>query len=320
MVDQEFLERAKRTLRLARVHQHLRSVADEVTMIRECLVLAEASPARLGITEDELVEMVRNGYLAEARIIFDLACDSAASSLEKDFFFSELVGLIMKSVIAARPSAAKLRATAVVAEPAKGPPAKADPLAEIERAKTERARLVAELASVDAKLERLRAENDAHNAAVLARLDPSNGLVPFEGLGQLPGPGNVDDLDFDGAFGEGPESLATPILPGLPLAAVIIRDGTDDDGEPAIELTDADIDYEEPDPVITIVAEAEVSEHVLELVASPMSADELCAIKFFGEKDAIALGLLYPLTNVRSRPRTVPPPLPPREAASDGAA
>ncbi|HTM67926.1 MAG TPA: hypothetical protein VL426_01375 [Candidatus Binatia bacterium] len=307
MADQEFFERAKRALRLVRTHQHLRDVADEVTVIRECLAMAASSPIALGVTDADLVEMVRNGYMAEARIIFDLACDKAASSIEKDFFFSELVSLVVRATVASRPSEAPARAAALLAEPARTVQAKAeDPLAEIERLKAERGRLAAELRAADEKLDKLRREQDEKNAALLAQFDPSNGLVPFAGLAQLSGTGEgVDDLDFDGAFGGEPSPLATPILPAVTATKIVAIEGSDvtlelDDGH-VIELTTEDIESEEdPDPVI-------------EVVCGPISADEACILRFFGEKDAIALGLLFPLTNIRPRARTTPPPLPRRD-------
>lgn len=315
MAAPEFLERAKRTLRLVRKHQHLRNVADEVSAIRECLVMAAASPATIGITETDLIAMVRNGYLAEARIIFDLAVDKAASSVEKDFFFTELVGLIVKATVASRPAESRVHATAVVPEPAVAG-GDDDPLAEIERLKAERARLAAELASADERIEGLRTALDARNAALLARFDPSNGLVPLKDLGQLEGTGDVDDLDFDGAFRPGSASAEPSSSVVAASAAEPLGDGTEDDGEPAIELSEDDIESEEPDAAIEVIdrsfeAGDEASGDAPTLFAAPIGDDEMCIIKFFGEKDAIALGLLFPLTDGRpARPRRGPPPLP----------
>lgn len=121
MMKEEFLDRAKRSLRLARMHHVLRDVSAEVTDVREALAAAGSQPAAIGITEDELVALVRGGYLAEARITFDLAVDETASRTEKDFFFSELVALIAKATLAATPQRLTVREVPLTAEPAAEP-------------------------------------------------------------------------------------------------------------------------------------------------------------------------------------------------------
>ncbi|HTK05315.1 MAG TPA: hypothetical protein VL500_07030 [Candidatus Eisenbacteria bacterium] len=305
MSNSPFLDRARRSLRLVREHQHLRDVAEEVSAIRECLAASGTSPVSLGVTDADLVEMVRNGYMAEARIIFELAVDKAASSIEKDFFFSELVALIVKAAVATAPAELPVRGPVLLVEPARdGVAVTEEPLSEIESLKASRERLAADLAATDARLAELRAAQDARNAATLAELDPlqglqqldRNGVTPFSGLED----GDIAVLNFD-AFGE----TAPPPLPAMEenddpvititCEAIPIAD-EDDDGTPAIDLTEDDILTER-----------------IEVIVAPVPVDELFAIKFFGEKDAVALGLIHPLTNGRppTAKRRVPPPLPP---------
>src|SRR5688572_4282087 len=96
----EFLDRARRHLSLARLHQGLRDVTAEVVNVREALAAANSQPAAIGATEEDLVEMLRSGHVAEARMLFDFAADAQLSPLEKDFFFDELVTQIVKAVAA----------------------------------------------------------------------------------------------------------------------------------------------------------------------------------------------------------------------------
>lgn len=107
MTRERLLERAKRSLRLAVLHQGLRDVSAEVADVRESLAAAGAQPASVGVTESELCELVRNGCLAEARITFDLAADRGSTPSERDLLFADLVALVTKAIKAGPPAEEK---------------------------------------------------------------------------------------------------------------------------------------------------------------------------------------------------------------------
>ncbi|MEY4744425.1 MAG: hypothetical protein RL272_370 [Candidatus Parcubacteria bacterium] len=105
MTRDRLLERARRSHRLAVLHRGLRDVSGEVAAVRESLTAAGSQPAAIGVTEAELAELVRSGFLAEARITFELAADSGSTPSERDFLFTDLVALIAKALAVETPAA-----------------------------------------------------------------------------------------------------------------------------------------------------------------------------------------------------------------------
>jgi hypothetical protein len=282
MMKDEFLDRARRSLRLARLHHGLRDVSAEVTDVREALAAAGSQPAAIGITEDELVALVRGGYLAEARLTFDLAVDGAATALEKDFFFSELVTLIAKAAISAAPRRPTVREQPLTAAPADEPLAEED----VETLKAEKERLAGRIAALDRRIDEIRAETDRKAAEYLERNDPflrnePSGCHELRALMADVTDEAIDSLDFSRLEGGTLD---------LPTAAVRIPD---DDPDPVIEIDVADIDGE-----------------VLLEIVEPNPEYDRFAVQFFGEKDAIALGFAPAQVVVLPPPRIVPPPLP----------
>lgn len=106
MTRDKLLERARRAFQLAVRHRGLRDVSAEVADVRESLAAAGLPPASIGATEAELCGLARDGFLAEARITFELAADRASTPVERDFLFTDLVALVTKAIQAGTPAAA----------------------------------------------------------------------------------------------------------------------------------------------------------------------------------------------------------------------
>lgn len=294
----DFLDRARRHLRLAKLHQGLRDVTDEVTNIREALAAAGGQPATIGTTEEELVEMLRNGHLAEARMLFDFTADSHLSSIEKEFFFSELVAQVVKAVAAATPVRPTIREEPLTAAP-------------VEEAPVD-----------DAAAASLLAEHDLSAKEGFVHWDTARASGEFPGIGA----DDLEGLNFDAIAASlpPPDSSDASVTSSLEYAtdrmleserpqsadsSLLIRLGHDDDGDDPelyIEVDMAEVIVE------TLIADREVE--------TPESL-RFC-MRFFGEKDAIALGLMPAPVVLLDRPkRRGPPPLPKQAAhaaAGDG--
>lgn len=268
-----FLDRAKRHLRLAKLHQGLRDVTTEVVNVREALAAAGGQPAAIGTTEEELVEMLRNGHMAEARMLFDFSADARLSETEKHFFFGELVTQVVKAVAAAVP----IR-----------PTVREEPLT----AATEDEAPLDDAAAASAL-----AAHDLSQKEGFVHFDAARASGEFAPVGQE----EIDGLNFD-AIGDGlpPESGTVPSTAEGPLLVKLGHDDEDDDGPDIyIEVGLEDVIDETPvAPALVSVPEVETPEFL-----------RYC-VRFFGEKDAIALGL-DPAQAAPERPkRRGPPPLP----------
>ena len=266
MMKEEFLKRARRSLRLARIHHNLRDVSAEVTDVREALAAAGSQPAAIGITELELVGLVRGGYMAEARITFDLAVDGAASEFEKEFFFTELVALITKATLAVPPARPTVREEPLTAEPATDLPLVET---DIETLKAEKERYAGRIRILEQWIAKIRAETDRKTAEYLVQTDPfilneRSGAHDLKAiLGGVPDEA-IASIDFSRFENVSTFDVARPAVP-VP----------DDDPDPVIELSTIDMDA---CPEFEIIEENPEYEHY--------------AIGFFGEKDAIALGFI----------------------------
>jgi hypothetical protein len=271
----DFLDRARRHLRLARLHQGLRDVTDEVTNVREALAAADSHPAAIGTTEEDLVEMLRNGHMAEARMLFDFTADSRLSSIEKQFFFAELVAQVVKAVAAAKPIRPTVREKPLTAAP-------------VEEAPVD-----------DATAASLLAEHDLSDKEGFVHWDTARASGEFQGIGAE----DLEGLNFD-AIGDSvqpPESGTDPSETG---PSMLVKLGHDEGGgdnpdvyieiglEDCIESVPAPAPEPAPDPPV------ETPEYL-----------RYC-LRFFGEKDAIALGLVAPPILLTKRKRRGPPPLP----------
>ncbi len=257
------LERARRSYRLAVLHRGLRDVSAEVADVRENLAAAGVTPAKIDTTETELAELVRCGYLAEARITFELAADQGSTPSERDFLFNDLVALVTKAVTVEVPAEKTL--------------------------------------------------DDAEAARLLEEHDPGKGLVPWDEArtsGEFAGVGDADiaALNFDALGGDPPPAVVEgrPLPPDDPGPFIEIDpDEPDDDGYPEITVETVSI---APERLMADVGSAD------DPVMTPESVR--MAIRFFGEKDAAALGCIPApeaepvlLTKVIRR-GVVPPPLP----------
>lgn len=279
----DFLDRARRHLRLAKLHQGLRDVTDEVTNVREALAAAGGQPATIGTTEEELVEMLRNGHMAEARMLFDFTADSHLSSIEKQFFFTELVAQVVKAVAASTPVRPTVREEPLTAAP-------------VEEAPVD-----------DAAAASLLAEHDLSAKEGFVHWDTARASGEFPGIDA----DDLNGLNFD-AIGDGLPPPESGTVPSATEETVLVKLGHDDEGD-------------DPDVYIEVGLE----DCIEEALAAPTPSDleiespetlRFC-MRFFGEKDAIALGII-PAPVLLDRPkRRGPPPLPKQlvdAAAGDG--
>lgn len=269
---EDFLDRARRHLRLAKLHQGLRDVTDEVTNIREALAAAGGQPATIGTTEEELVEMLRNGHMAEARMLFDFTADSHLSSIEKQFFFSELVAQVVKAVAASTPVRPTVREAPLTAAP-------------VEEAPVD-----------DAAAASMLAEHDLSAKEGFVHWDTARASGEFQGIGA----DDLAGLNFD-AIGDSLPPPESGTVPSTTEATVLVKLGHDDEGD-------------DPDVYIEVGLE-----DCIESVPAPAPAPDLeietpetlrFCLRFFGEKDAIALGLMPAPVPLTQRKRRGPPPLP----------
>jgi hypothetical protein len=286
---EDLLNRARHHLRLATLHRGLRDVTAEIVNVREALAAAGSHPAAIGTTEEDLLEILRVGHLAEARMLFDFTAESRLSLLEKDFFFSELVAQVVKAVTATTPTRPTVREAPLTTASADEAPVD------------------------DAAAASVLAEHDLSSKDGFVHWDAARASGEFQGI-------DADDLaglNFDAIAASlpPPDSSDESAPPAEPTLLVRLgHEGNGDDPELYIEIGIEDC-YE-----IVPVAAPPADLHV----EAPETV-RYC-MRFFGEKDAIALGLIpapvappEEITLLTKPKRREPPPLPKcfSEAASN---
>lgn len=96
-MDNDTLTRARSTLESARLTRGIGDVGHEVAAVRTALADANAVPEDIGTSDAELDGYVRDGLLAEARTIFDLAAHGCDFQ-EKGLYFDHILELVTRSV------------------------------------------------------------------------------------------------------------------------------------------------------------------------------------------------------------------------------